>query len=422
QDWFTFEAKKGDAWWIEVISQRQGHSADPYLLVQQVSVDKQGQQQIKDLQQADDVRGGNRRRDVDFDTAHDDPIYHFTAPADGMYRVLVRDLYASSRGDPRFVYRLCIRPEQPDFRLAALPKFPGSQPNQQQSLVWTPHLRKGGCDEIEVVAFRRDGFDGEIEVTAEGLPAGVTAQPVTIGSNRNSTTLVLTAAENAAATTAPFRIVGKAKLPSGEVTRLARCASIVWAGQQNQFNARSRLASELVLSVSETEPAPFTLEVVASALETSRAGKLEVPIRMTQRGDFKGNVTLSPVNLPQGVQAPNQQMNVGPGESKFALNLQTNAPLGAFSFHVLGTTQYNYRRNPEAVEAAEKHRADVEKIVAERQAALKAANDKKNQASQTSQQAEAEKQQATQTLKSAAATSDKAGAQVAAAKQKLEQA
>ncbi len=421
-DWYTFDANKGDAWWIEVISQRQGQSADPYLLVQQVSVDKKGQEQVKELQQTDDVRGGNRRRGVDFDTAHDDPIYRFTAPADGAYRVLVRDLYSSSRGDPRFVYRLCIRPEQPDFRLAALPRFPGTQPNQQQSLVWTPHLRKGGSDEIEVVAFRRDGFDDEIVVTAEGLPDGVTAQPVTIAANRDSTILVLTAAENAAAAVTPFRIVGKAKLPTGEVTRMARCASIVWEGRQNQFNARSRLASELVLSVSEAEPAPFTLEMGAKVLETSRAGKLEVPIRMTQRGDFKNNVILSPVGLPRGIQAANQQMSVGPGESKFVLNLPTNAPLGTFSFHVLGTAQYSYRRNPEAVEAAEKHRAEVEKIVAERQAALKTANDKKSQATKTAQQAEAEKQQTTQAMKNAASAADKAAAQLAAARQKLAQA
>ncbi|HEX7445969.1 MAG TPA: pre-peptidase C-terminal domain-containing protein [Pirellulales bacterium] len=422
QDWFTFDAKKGDTWWIEVISQRQGHSADPYLLVQQVSVDKNGQQQVKDLQQADDVRSGNRRLSVDFDVAHDDPIYRFTAPADGTYRVLVRDLYFSSRGDPRFVYRLCIHPEQPDFRLAALPKFPGTQPNQQQSLTWTTHLRKGGSDEIEVVAFRRDGFDDEIAVTAEGLPPGITAQPATIAANRDSTIVVLTAAENAAAAVTPFRIVGKAKLPSGEVTRPARCASIVWEGRQNQFNARSRMASELVLSVSEAEPAPFTLEMMANVLETSRAGKLEVPIRMTQRGDFKNNVTLSPVGLPRGIQAANQQMNVGPGESKFVLNLPPNAPQGAFSFHVLGTAQHSYRRNPEAVEAAEKHRAEVEKIVAERQAALKTANDKKSQATKTAQQAEAEKQQTIQAIKNAASAADKAATQLTAAKQKLAQA
>ena len=422
QDWFVFDAKKGDAWWIEVISQRQGQSADPYLLIQQVSVDKQGQEQVKDLQQTDDVRNGNRGRSLDFDTAHDDPIYRFTAPADGTYRLLVRDLYASSRGDPRFVYRLCIRPERPDFSLAAFPQFPGTQPNQQQSLAWTPYLRKGGSDEIEVVAFRRDGFDGEIVVTAEGLPAGVAARPATIGPNRNSATLVLTAADNAAATVAPFRILGKARLPTGEVTRPARCASIVWPGQQNQFNARSRLSSELVLSVSDAEPAPFTLEVVADQLETSRAGKLEIPIRMTQHGDFKGNVTLSPVDVPQGIQAVNQQMNVGPGESKFALNFQTNAPLGAFSFHVLGTTQYNYRRNPEAAEAAEKYKAEVERIVAERQAVLKTATDKKTQATQTAQQAEAEKQRLTQALKTAATASDSVGAELKTAQEKLQQA
>ncbi|OYV86388.1 MAG: hypothetical protein B7Z73_11850, partial [Planctomycetia bacterium 21-64-5] len=419
-DWFTFDAKKGDAYVIEVVSQRLGESTDPYLMVEQVIVDKNGKVQTKELQQADDnmLNSGG----FDFATTHDDPCFRFAAPDDGTYRILLRDLYSSSRGDPRFVYRLAVRNEQPDFRLAALARFPGSQPNQQQSLVWSPYLRKGGSDAIEIVAFRRDGFDGEIVVTAEGLPPGVTAAPVTIGPGRNSAALILTAADNAAATVAPFRVVGKSKIGTSEVTHAARAASIVWAGQPGQFNARSRLSGELVLAVSENEPAPFTLQAVGSVLEMSRAGKIEIPVSMTQHGDFKGNVTLSAVGLPPNIQPANQQMNAGQGETKFTLNLQTNAPLGTFSFHLLGTTQYSYRHNPEAAEAAAKRQADVEKIVAERQAALKAANNNKNSVTQSAQQADAEMKRTQQALQTAKSNATAAEAKLKTAQQSLAQA
>ncbi|HEX7377057.1 MAG TPA: PPC domain-containing protein, partial [Pirellulales bacterium] len=419
-DWFTFEAKQGDTYTIEVISQRLGIATDPYLVVQQVSIDKQGGEQVKELQQVDDqaLNSGG----VDYNTAHDDPSFRFTAPADGAYRILLRDLYASSRGDPRFIYRLAIRREQPDFRLTAFPKCPGTQPNQQLALVWSAYLRKGGSDEIEVVAFRRDGFDGEIVVTAEGLPAGVTAAPVTIGPGRTSAALVLTAADNAAPTVASFRLVGKAKVGAAEVTRAARPASLVWAGQPGQFNARARLAGELMLEVAESETAPFTIRAAGNVLEMSRAGKIEIPVNMVQHGDFKGNVTLSAAGLPQNIRPANQQMSVGPGDAKFTLNLQTNAPLGVFSFFLLGTTQYNYRHNPEAAEAAAKHLAEIEKLLTERRTALQTANNRKNSATQMAQLAATAGQQAQQTLNTAKNTAAAAETKLKAAQQVAAQA
>ena len=416
-DWFTFDAKKGQSYVIEVVSQRLGEATDPYLVVEQVTLDKEGKEQIKELQRTDD--NGVNSGGFDFDTVHDDPSFRFTAADDGKYRILVRDLYCSSRGDPRFVYRLAVRSEQPDFRLVAFPRFPGALPNQPQSFIWSPSLRKGASDQIEVVAFRRDGFDGEIVVTAEGLPGGVTAPPVTVGPGRNSAAIVLSASDSAADAVAPVRIVGKAKIGTNEVTHTARAASIVWPGQPGQFNARSRLASDIVLAVGMSEPAPFTVQAASNVFETSRAGKIEIPITMTQRGDFKGNITLSTVELPPGMQPANQQMNAGPGETKYTMNLQTNAPLGTFSFHLLGTTPYTYRYNPEAAEAASKRQSDLEKIVAERQAALRMANEKKNATAQTAQQTDAEAkrlQQALQTAKNGAADAD---AKLKAAQQAL---
>ena len=97
------------------------------------------------------------------------------APADGTYRVLVRDLY--NRGSPRFVYRLAIRREQPDFRLAALAPFPVN-PQQQQVGPWSTLLRKGSSESLQVLAFRRDGFNENIEVTAEGLPPAIVSESV----------------------------------------------------------------------------------------------------------------------------------------------------------------------------------------------------------------------------------------------------
>ena len=54
RDWVSFEAKAGQALWIEVFSERFGLPTDPYLLVQQVTKNDKGEEQIKELQTVDD--------------------------------------------------------------------------------------------------------------------------------------------------------------------------------------------------------------------------------------------------------------------------------------------------------------------------------------------------------------------------------
>jgi hypothetical protein len=91
-----------------------------------------------------------------------DPSLDFTPPADGQYAVRVRDL--SQRGGPRMVYRLTIEPIAPDFTLSLA----------ADSFV----LEKDKPLEIPVTVAAKDGFQGTIEITAIGLPPGVTAEPL----------------------------------------------------------------------------------------------------------------------------------------------------------------------------------------------------------------------------------------------------
>ena len=81
----------------------------------------------------------------------------FTAPADGEYRIEVRDL--NGRGGPRFVYRLDLVSDEPDVALTL----------KNDRVTLTP----GKPLEIAVAVDRRGGFDGTLTVTAEGVPAPI---------------------------------------------------------------------------------------------------------------------------------------------------------------------------------------------------------------------------------------------------------
>ncbi|HVC94471.1 MAG TPA: PPC domain-containing protein, partial [Pirellulales bacterium] len=414
-DWFKFEAKQGDALWIELVSQRLGLASDPFLLVQQVKHDDKGQEQVVELQGADDVGG------FQFTTTHDDPSYRFVAPADGEYRVMVRDLSSGTAPDPRRVYRLAIRPEQPDFRLVAVPRSAGviADPNQNQPIVWSPLLRKGGSELLDVLAFRRDGFDGEIVVSAEGMPAGVTAAPATIGPGQSAATLVLMAADAAPAAVAAVTVVGKAKLASGDVVRQARAASMVWPGQIGQFSARARLCQNLVLGISEESSALAVQAGENTVIEMSRAGKIEFPVTITRKGDFKGNVALAPYGLPPNIQPQNITLDGNTASGKFALNLQSNAPVGTYSFYLLGTTQVSYRRIPEAAEAAAKRKTEVDKLLADAMAASKAASEAKTVADKLAADATGEAKRAADARQVAGKSAAETEARSKAAAEKL---
>ncbi|HEY8141728.1 MAG TPA: hypothetical protein VIG06_03620 [Kofleriaceae bacterium] len=82
-----------------------------------------------------------------------------------------------------------------DFALSAAPE--------------SAFVRQGASIDVEVTVDRQ-GFAGDIEVTAGGLPSGVTAQPLTIADGQDSGTLTLEAAGDATQGEAAVSLTGEA--------------------------------------------------------------------------------------------------------------------------------------------------------------------------------------------------------------------
>ncbi|HEV7223882.1 MAG TPA: PPC domain-containing protein [Pirellulales bacterium] len=421
QDWIQFEAKAGQVFWIEVISQRLGLPTDPSVLLQRVTKNEKGEEQVADVQELDDNATNNGG--LSFNTATADGSFRFAAPADGMYRALVRDLYQGAKSDPRRLYRLAIRAERPDFRLAAAPPFPAN--NKTEARPWDLVLRRGEATRIDLVAFRRDGFAGDITVTAEGLPAGVTSQPVVIGAGQSATTLVLSASDQAAAYAGNIQIIGRAKIGDADVARAARPGTVLHAAAQN-IPADARMARSLTLAVTGNETAPFLVEFgAAQRWEMSRAGKLEIPVKVTRRGEIKGNLTLTALGLPPNIAPQPLTFDGATNEGKFQAQINANAPLGTFSIYLQVQSTVGYRRDPAAAEAAAKAKVESDKLATDLATALQAAETAKQAATKVAADADAAlkaaatakqaaDQAATQTATEAKAAADKAAAAKAA--------
>lgn len=214
-DVFEFEAKAQQVLWFEVFGERLGSLADPFLTIDKVDKNEKGEEALQRLASQDDsvVNAVDAKL---FDTNNDDVNYRFVAPADGTYRVALRDRYFEARGSANLQYHLAIRDESPEFRLVAVPSSPAAAGTQAAAgyQQWDLGIRRGENLSVTVAALRQHGFNGVIDITADGLPAGVTAKGASIGPGQNNAVLIFTAAEDAKPITQPIRIIGTARIDS----------------------------------------------------------------------------------------------------------------------------------------------------------------------------------------------------------------
>jgi hypothetical protein len=421
RDWLSFEAKKGEIYWIEVFSHRLGLPTDPFFLLQQAKKNDKGQEEITDLQEVYDTDaniGG-----MEFKTATRDPASRFEVKEDGAYRIQVRDLFNQSRDDPSLLYRLSIRTEKPDFRLVALAQAPPPTIKDSKELIaWTPLLRKGGTLPLKILAFRRDGFNGEIHLAVEGLPKGISCADAKIAANNNSATLMLVASEKSEGWAGSIAITGRAEIGGAAVTREARGGMITWA--VNDYNVQpvfSRMTRDFAIALSDRETAPLALEPVEDKLwETSVAGKLQIPIKLTTRGEFKSNLKLKVAGVPALDAMKEFDFDAKATNGMLELDLSPHKlAAGDYVIYLQTQTPGKYIKDPDAAKAAEQAAKDAERIAAESTEAAKTAVDGKQAAQKAAADAEAAVKQASQALSSASKLAEEAEAQTKACVEKL---
>lgn len=413
RDTVEFTAKAGDVYWIEVFAHRLGASSDPRLLIERVVENNEGEAEAKQVAVVDDPQ-----YDDDGETFHTgsyDPSYRLDVKEDGVYRLRLTDLYGSTRNDPRVMYRLVIQKQQPDFQLVA---FPRPTKNRNDTYPKSTVLRRGGHAAVQLRVIRRAGFSGQVEITAEGLPQGVTCQPATIGARVGRGWLVFSADDKAPAWSGAVKITGKANIDGREVVREARGGTLLWDVDRNGLPV-ARLTRRLGLAVIDAEQAPLVIEAGdGQPIETSPGATVKIPVKVGKHGEVKGNVALTVVNLHRDIRA--QAGNVKGDSGEVSLELRTDRmPLGDYSFFVQGTAKVRYERNQDAVQRAKQRQKDAQAVLAELSDKAKtaaaerdAANKNAQEAAQTLKEAEAALADAKQAVTSAAAQLEKAQAEL----------
>lgn len=297
-DGYEFEAQAGDVWWIEVASERLGAPTDPAVVVQRV-IGSGPDERLEDVAELADIasplRPSTNHYSYDgppYDAGSADVLGSVTIKESGRHRLRIRDLFGGTRSEPRSVYRLVVRKAAPDFALVGWGLHMELRNGDRNDLSKTPALRPGSTVAFEVVALRRDGFDGPIALDVEGLPPGVTAAGLTIPQGAGRGIVLLTAAADAQPASAPLRIVGRATIGDASSVRPCAIASVAWPVRDHwQEIPITRLLAEPTVSVGSVETAPLTIESAATGPVEAVAGTtVRLPLRLAKRSEFSGGV------------------------------------------------------------------------------------------------------------------------------------
>ena len=181
-DAYSFFAKKGVTYGFEVLARRVGSDADPVLRVTNVRGQK--------LAEADDTFGK-------------DPRLEWTATADGLHAVVIRDLHG--RGGEGFGYVLTGEPAKPDFVATCDPDKLNVGPGSRTPLF--------------VKVERRSGFKGPVKFQLNGLPPGAMASELTIPSGKTQGLIVVSASNDAKIGASLIALNGTAEGPEGAIVR-----------------------------------------------------------------------------------------------------------------------------------------------------------------------------------------------------------
>jgi hypothetical protein len=365
---------------------------DPQIVIQQAGEASKDLQEIDDLASPLPAMANNIEKKY---RAHsDDPAILFTVPADGKYRLLVRDLFGSAQGDPRLFYALSIRAPKPDFRLVAFPveTSPADGKLSQVNCI----LRRGGSDRLRVIAYRREGFDGPIRVEAEGLPAGLTARASLIGPGDTAADFILRATPDAPSFAGPIKIVGR----SGDLSRPVRSAEVLWnVADMQKEPVMTRVTESVGVAIDEHFVAPLALQAgTGDVLRMVRGGKLKLPVKLLKQADAKdldkAQVKVVTGGLPgkgneKPIAAKEMTLTLAKPDGELELDVTEKAPLGTLTFHLTGDVDIPYVRNPERVKKAQDEQKRIDALAVELAAEAKKSAEEKSKAEKDAAEAQA---------------------------------
>jgi hypothetical protein len=201
-------------------------------------------------------------------TQHVDSYLSAKLPATGDYFVQVSD--AQRHSGPEYNYCLRISPPRPDFALRLTPS--------------TLNVAAGRAVGVTVYALRKDGWDGDIDISLKNAPAGFMLSGARIPKGLDHVTMTLVTAPRSTVTGQPvtLNLEGRAQIDGNTVVR-----PVIPANDMEQAFAYHHLvpADELVAFVTRVGRIMPSLDIPnGDHLRIPSGGTVTVSMRLPVRG------------------------------------------------------------------------------------------------------------------------------------------
>lgn len=223
----------------------------------------------------------------------DDPVRFRLAPTeDGPYTVGVSS--ADGTFSPRHVYTMRIAPEDGDFRVVAMP----ASNLAPDSAVAGAQGHYG----FNVFVWRLGNFTGDVTITADKLPPGVSVKPQVISAAQKQSAVVVSIADNAPEFTGAIDLIATGEVNGQKKSREVRAATITYPVQQ-AAPVLARLDRGLVLAI--RDKAKYSLTPSSDKITILQGEKINLGLTLKPLSpDFKGTVTVTGFGLPTGIIVP----------------------------------------------------------------------------------------------------------------------
>ncbi len=317
-DWFAFQVDENGPYSFDVYCERIAGRADAYLVI----VDDNGNR----VQELDDF--GHRINA--FDGHLRDPSQTVNLSKDRKYKVLVQDRY--QRGGDRYQYVLEIRKPQPDFFAAAIHR---SNQNPAGTTVFT-----GGATYLDIVIHQKN-YNGQVTITAEGLPPDVHFQPTGVPNNSRGN-FVLWADDDAAEWTGFVKLFATGEIDGQAFRREVRPYSRVWNNSGTSQPQRS-------LALAVRKSAPFSVAIVPEQIDIEAGKTAELTVELKRLWpDFKEKVTVQPLNFPGQFKLGNFDIQASETSKPLKIDVQPNTQPGEYTLTLQCQAQVPFNKDPEA--------------------------------------------------------------------------
>jgi hypothetical protein len=302
-DFFKFSAKKGQQLDVRVYARKPLRSPlDAVLVVY------------------NDKGGGLANND---DTGGPDSYLRFNPPADGEYLLSVNDQLKS--GGPDFVYRVELTDVKPSLTMTL--------PERRQYISTTLSVPKNNRMAV-MVAAQRQNFGGDLGVTFDGLPTGMSFETVPMTANLSEIPVVFSAATDAPPAGALVDVVGKPADANLPIVGHLNQRTMLVRGQNNRDvwgHDAERMAAVL------SEEIPYRIDIVPPKAPLVRNGSLGLKVVATRAEGFTAPINLRLLYNPPGV-ASSGSINIAENQNEAIIPLTANggAAIGTWKICVVG--------------------------------------------------------------------------------------